>query len=33
MINSVTFENFRGLRHLELPELSQITQCRKKFCS
>ena len=25
MINSVTFENFRGLRHLELPELSQIT--------
>ena len=25
MINSVKFENFRGLKYLELPELSQIT--------
>lgn len=25
MINSITFENFRGLKHLELPELSQLT--------
>ena len=25
MIDSVYFENFRGLQHLELPELSQIT--------
>ena len=25
MINSIEFENFRGLKHLELPELSQIT--------
>ena len=25
MINSITFENFRGLKRLELPELSQIT--------
>ena len=25
MVNSITFENFRGLKKLELPELSQIT--------
>ncbi|MBQ6148642.1 MAG: AAA family ATPase, partial [Oscillospiraceae bacterium] len=25
MINSVAFYNFRGLKHLELSELSQIT--------
>ena len=25
MVNSITFDNFRGLKHLELPELSQIT--------
>ena len=25
MINSITFENFRGLKRLELPQLSQIT--------
>ncbi len=25
MVNSVEFENFRGFKHLQLPELSQIT--------